>query len=162
MSLRGLQPSETDEWYTPPELFDAIGMRFGLDPCSPGPHHWVPADRVLTKADDGLSQPWSGSVFLNPPFGARHGQVPWLQRFLSHGNGIAVVRAYTSADWFHDLAVQADAMMFPRGKTRFVRPDGTRGECPSTGIVLLAMGHDARQHLRGSKLGMFVSDWDAS
>ena len=88
--------------------------------------------------------------------------MPWLQKFLSHGNGIAVVRAYTSADWFHDLAVQADAMMFPRGKTRFVRPDGTRGECPQPALCFWLLGHDARQHLRGIELGMFVSDWDAS
>jgi hypothetical protein len=27
---------ESDEWYTPPEIFDALGLTFDLDPCSPG------------------------------------------------------------------------------------------------------------------------------
>ena len=83
----------SDDWYTPPAIFDALGLTFDLDPCSPGPGHWVPARRVYTIADDGLSKPWgSGLVFMNPPFGGRNGHVPWMCRFLDHANGIAIVR----------------------------------------------------------------------
>ena len=60
---------ESDEWYTPPEIFHALGERFDLDPCSPGAGHWVPADKFYTKLHDGLKQPWDGFVFVNPPFG---------------------------------------------------------------------------------------------
>src|SRR5258708_600967 len=89
----------SDEWYTPRYYFEALNISFDLDPCSPGGGHWVPAHHVFTKADDGLNQDWGrGSVFMNPPFGGRHGQVPWLRKFLSHGDGIAIVRAYTSSD----------------------------------------------------------------
>jgi hypothetical protein len=56
----------TDDWYTPPPIFAALGLRFALDPCSPGPDHWVPADRIYTKANNGLVQPWQGLVFMNP------------------------------------------------------------------------------------------------
>lgn len=147
----------SDDWYTPPEIFDALGMRFDLDPCSPGPGHWVPADRVFTKRDDGLSRPWAGTVFVNPPFGGRNGHVPWLEKFLAHeGGGIAVVRAYTSSGWFHDHAVHADAMLFPRGKTKFVRPDGSVGRAPGHGVVLLGRGDIACAALQGSGLGLFV------
>ena len=59
-------------------------------------------------------QQWHGTVFMNPPFGGRNGHVPWLERFLDHGDGIAIVRAYTSAGWFHDFAVRAETMLFPR------------------------------------------------
>jgi hypothetical protein len=147
----------SDEWYTPPEIFDALGATFDLDPCSPGEEHWVPAKKVYTKADDGLSQTWGrGFVFMNPPFGGRNGHVPWLVKFLDHGNGIAIVRAYTSAGWFHDHAVKADAMLFPRGKTKFIRPDGSVGKAPGHGIVLLAAGGRAVELLRASGLGLFV------
>ena len=146
----------SDDWYTPPALFDALGLTFDLDPCSPGPGHWVPARAIYTKADDGLSQPRAGCVFMNPPFGGRHGHVPWLQKFLAHGNGVAIVRAYTSAGWFHDLAVHAETMLFPRGKTKFIRPDGTIGTAPGHGIVLLGMGRAANEALRRSGLGLFV------
>jgi hypothetical protein len=148
---------ETDEWYTPPEIFAALGERFDLDPCSPGPGHWVPADRIYTKADDGLAQPWEGFVFMNPPFGGRNGHVPWLMSFLEHGNGIAIVRAYTSSEWFHEYAVRADIMLFPRGKTKFVRPDGSIGKSPGHGVVLLGMGSRAMAALQRSNLGLCVT-----
>ena len=122
----------------------------------PGPGHWVPAERTYTKADDGLSQPWSGSVFMNPPFGGRNGHVPWLRRFLQHANGIAIVRAHTSAAWFHDNAVRAEAMLFPRGKTKFIRPDGSVGRAPGHGVVLLGMGAEARNAMRASGLGFYL------
>lgn len=147
---------QSDDWYTPPFIFAALGLRFDLDPCSPGPDHWVPAQRVFTKQDDGLAQPWQGLVWMNPPFGGRHGHVPWLRRFLDHAHGVALVRAYTSAGWFHDLALRADAMLFPRGKTKFIRPDGSVGGSPGHGVVLLGMGAEAVQALRRSGLGFFV------
>jgi hypothetical protein len=151
----------SDEWYTPPHIFTALGLTFDLDPCSPGPGHWVPARTVYTKADDGLAQPWSGIVFMNPPFGGRRGHVPWLRKFLAHGNGVAIVRAYTSADWFHEWATRAETMLFPRGKTKFIRPDGTVGGSPGHGVVLLGMGDVANHALARCGLGLFVPMGDA-
>ena len=106
-----------------------------------------PACHVYTKADDGLVQPWQGCVFMNPPFGGRHGHLPWLQKFLEHGDGVAIVRAYTSAGWFHDLALRAESMLFPRGKTKFLRPDGSVGRDPGHGVVLLGMGERSNRAL---------------
>jgi hypothetical protein len=129
---------------------------FDLDPCSPGHGHRVPARQIYTKADDGLAQPWSGMVFMNPPFGGRNGHVPWLRKFLDHGNGIAIVRAYTSAAWFHDFAIKAETMLFPRGKTKFIRPDGSVGRSPGHGVVLLGVGAKANAILLDSPLGLMV------
>lgn len=149
----------SDEWFTPPEIFDALGLTFDLDPCQPDHGRAflsVPCRQFYTAAEDGLRQPWHGLVWMNPPFGGRNGQVPWLRRFLDHGNGIALVAARTSAAWFHDYAAKAETMLFPRGKTKFVRPDGTRGGSPGTGVVLLGMGLAANGALMGSRLGLCV------
>jgi hypothetical protein len=147
---------QTDDWYTPREIFDALGLVFDLDPCSPGADHWVPARHVFTKRDDGLSKPWCGLVFMNPPFGGRNGHVPWLRKFLDHGNGVAIVRAYTSSAWFHRWAVFAETMVFPRGKTKFIRPDGSVGRAPGHGVVLLGMGEIANDALSQSGLGFVI------
>ncbi len=146
----------SDEWYTPPEIFRALRLEFDLDPCSPGRDHWVPARHVLTKTDNGLHAKWHGCVFVNPPFGGRHGHLPWLAKFLSHGDGVAVVRAYTSARWFHEYAVRADALLFPKGKTKFIRPDGSVGGSPGHGVALLAMGERCCTALMHSGLGLYV------
>jgi hypothetical protein len=147
----------SDDWYTPPEIFAALKLQFDLDPCSPGAGHWVPARKVFTKADDGLRQPWRGLVFMNPPFGGRRGHLPWLTRFFDHANGIAIVRAYTPSDWWHYMvAPRAEAMLFPKGKTKFIRPDGSVGKSPGHGVALLGMGDVAIDALRDSDLGQFI------
>jgi hypothetical protein len=149
------QIGASDEWYTPPFIFDALKLRFDLDPCSPGPRHWVPANHFWTKDDDALApdKHWWGRIFMNPPFGGRLGHLPWLQRFYANRNGIAIVRAYTSAGWFHDYIPLADAVLFPKGKTKFIRPDGSVGGSPGTGVVLIAFGDDCVKALRNSGLG---------
>lgn len=167
----------SDDWYTPREFFAAFGVRFALDPCSPGPGHWVPADKIYTKEDDGLSLPWSGLVFMNPPFGGRNGHVPWLKKFFEHGNGIGVIRAYTSSGWWHKWMPRADHILFPRGKTQFIPSDATKarliedarrraiakGEdpdkvkfsnAPGHGIALFAAGDQGCQVLERCGLGM--------
>jgi hypothetical protein len=47
-------------------------------------------------------------------------------------------------------------MLFPKGKTKFIRPDGSIGRAPGHGIVLLGMGETANAALRRSELGLFV------
>lgn len=144
----------TDDWYTPPEIFDALGVTFDLDPCSPGRGHWVPARSIYTKDDDGLAQAWHGLVWMNPPFGGRNGHVPWLAKFFAHGNGIGLARAYTSSGWWHDWMPKADAIVFPRGKTKFIRPDGSVGKSPGHGVALFASGVAASHILMAADLGM--------
>jgi DNA N-6-adenine-methyltransferase (Dam) len=152
----------SSDWFTPARIFDALHRIrvFDLDPAHPGrdnPYCVVPTRQIYTAADDGLSKEWHGTVWLNPPFGTRRGQVPWLRKFLAHGDGICLVAARTSADWFHQIVVpNAQTILFPNGKTKFVRPDGTIGKEPGTGVCLIGMGAVCNAALRNSDLGFFV------
>ncbi|WP_162244335.1 DNA N-6-adenine-methyltransferase [Sphingomonas sp. Leaf339] len=60
-----------DVRFTPPEVVEWVLASFGpiaLDPAG-DPRCFVPAERVLTQADDGLATLWSGRMaFVNPPF----------------------------------------------------------------------------------------------
>ena len=154
----------SSDWLTPPSMFAGLKRggisRFVLDPCHPGPDKlcFVPCEHFFTVLDDGLRQPWHGLVWLNPPFGGRRGQVPWLKKFFEHGNGIALVAARTSADWFHEVvAPNAQLLCFPNGKTKFHRPDGTVGKEPGTGVVLIGAGDEACTALLKSELGCCVT-----
>jgi len=152
---------KTSDWYTPKPLLDALDLVFDLDPCSPGPGHWVPAKKIYTIEDDGLRQPWHGLVFMNPPFGGRNGHVPGLVKFLDHGDGVAIVRAYTSSGWWHEHVVpRAELLCFPKGKTKFIRPDGSIGTAPGHGVVLLGMGEVACTALYNSQLGACYANVD--
>ncbi|GJE75545.1 phage N-6-adenine-methyltransferase [Methylorubrum suomiense] len=131
-------PGQSDEWYTPPAVFGALGCRFDLDvaPARFGQDH-VPADERLH--GDGLAALWGGFVWMNPPFGGRNGIAPWLDRFFDHGDGIALTPDRTSAPWFWRAWVRADLVLFTR-KIRFLRPDGSEGVSPSNGTALWAVG----------------------
>ena len=130
---------QSNDWYTPKYIFDALGVGFDLDVAAPeeGPLH-VPARTWYHERS--LDLPWRGLVWMNPPFGARNGLVPWLLKFYAHNNGIALVPDRTSAPWFQDAANVADAVLFVNGKVKFIRPDGSLGKSPSTGTALLAAG----------------------
>jgi hypothetical protein len=153
---------ESSEWRTPKFIFDALGLEFAVDPCAPlDGFYAVPARRKLTARDNGLVQPWGdGLAFVNPPWSEKRGAVvPWLRRFYAHpGGGIFVCVARTSCDWFHQLVLPCSRMLlFPRGKTKFIQPDGSPGPSPTNGIALIGMGTVACAALQRSKLGYCVT-----
>lgn len=146
---------KSDEWHTPKYIFDALDLVFDLDvaAAAEGPRH-VPCLAWFTKKDDGLSSPWRGLVWMNPPFGHQRHKRAWLSKFFSHGDGIALVPDRTSAPWFQEFAPHADAICWVSPKIKFERPDGSIGGSPGTGTALLAAGPIAAAALDRCGLGM--------
>lgn len=149
--------NESVEWYTPPEVFDALGLVFDLDPCSPGPgRSYVPARAHYTAADDGLSQPWRGTVFVNPPYGPH--TPAWMARLADHGDGIGLVFARTDVAWFHRHGVAADVVCFIERRVRFYKGSTAhRGGSPGAGSMLLAFGNASAEAVLASGLGACFS-----
>lgn len=61
--------SSTDMWATPPELYAALDAEFNftLDACAVPENAKCPD--YYTPEQDGLTQPWPGRVWCNPPYG---------------------------------------------------------------------------------------------
>lgn len=137
----------TDEWYTPPHVFRALGCSFDIDVASPGKSKtpWIPAVEYLTTR--GLEIEWHGFVWMNPPFGPRNGMVPWLEKFFAHGNGIALTPDRTSAPWWQLFATRADAILFVSPKLKFIGADGKPGKSPAQGTCLMAASRRALEPL---------------
>lgn len=149
----GAQP-RSSEWYTPPGLFAALGLQFDCDPCAPpGGLPWVPATRQISPPEDGLSQRWTGRVWLNPPNGPR--LIDWMRRMASHANGIALVFARTETRWWHETVPAAHAVCFIAGRLTFVnaagQPAAYNSGAPS---ALIAYDRDSATALRAADLGM--------
>jgi phage N-6-adenine-methyltransferase len=121
--------SVVHNWRTPQDLLERLYRVFGpfdLDPCSPTHDRAKAPVRArihFTENDDGLSLPWRGSVFLNPPYGR---ELPlWISKARSEvvsGNAktaVALIPARTDTAWWHnDIANRAD-VFFLRGRLRF-------------------------------------------
>lgn len=127
------------EWYTPKYVFDALGCTFDLDVAHPPQRTHVPCTRWITQG--GLDATWDGFVWLNPPYAGRGSLAPWLERFISHIDGIALLPDRTSADWFQKYwrGQHIHLAMFTP-KISFLRPDGSKGAQPSNGSTLWARG----------------------
>lgn len=120
------------EWFTPGFIVDAARGAMGgidLDPAStPEANEVVGAARFYTVDDDGLSRPWEGRVWVNPPYGQ-----PTMTRFCERavaehrdGNATAVcviTNNATETAWWQHLATAASAVCFLTGRVRFWYPE---------------------------------------
>lgn len=114
---------KSDEWYTPKYIFDSLGINFDMDVAAPKHRIYchVPANEFITELS--LLQPWSGFVWMNPPFGGRNGIQDWLNKLAIHGDGIALTPDRTSAPWWQEAAKKCDALLFVAGKIKFIKPE---------------------------------------
>tara|TARA_A100001201_G_C4038607_1_gene185941 strand:- start:357 stop:863 length:507 start_codon:yes stop_codon:yes gene_type:complete len=142
------------DWWTPPEVFEKLGLQFDLDPAAPqGGVPWLPTNNYYTKEDNGLEKDWYGNVWLNPPYGRFTGS--WLDKFIEHGNGIALVFARTETIWFHKYALQADSLLFTKGRFKFAK-NGVQKDYASIGSLFIACGNQNSQALKNSGMGWYV------
>lgn len=111
-----------DDCYTPQWIFDAAGIWFDMDVCAPvdPARRTCPARRHLTPVEDGLTQPWEGLVWMNPPFSNLRA---WVERFASHGCGLRLLPMSRSESyWTGRLLRAADAIAII--SSDFIGPNG--------------------------------------
>ena len=118
---RGMRTSATDEWCTPADLFAELDseFRFTLDVASTDEN--ALCERHYTKREDGLAQPWDGSVWCNPPYGGEIGK--WMKKAAQTDRGgvvVCLVPARTDTRWWHEyVAGRASEVRFIKGRLRF-------------------------------------------
>lgn len=148
-----------DEWLTPPEILRVLGP-FDLDPCAPVSRPWDMAVHHYTADDLGLTRPWFGRVWMNPPYGSQTGV--WLQKLADHGNGIALIFARTETEmFFSQVWKRADALLFIEGRLYFYHVDGRRADANSGApSVLIAYGNENAEMLRTAPIkGVYIENW---
>lgn len=145
----------TVEWLTPPELVIKLGV-FDLDPCTPVAPPFVHAKHNYNINDNGLSMPWFGRVYMNPPYGV--GMEKWLEKLKQHGNGIALIFARTETKlFFNHIWEDADAVLFVKGRIKFFNLEGKQGGTPGSPSIFIAYGIDNAIALEKSDIdGKFI------
>jgi phage N-6-adenine-methyltransferase len=130
--------SVTCEWPTPQALFDELSVVFGgftLDPCATPQNAKCP--RFFTAAEDGLRQPWTGRVFMNPPYGRQIDK--WVKKAWEESQKGALVvcllPARVDTRWWHDY-VRHGYVYFIRGRVKF----GDASNCAPFPSAVVAFG----------------------
>lgn len=140
--------SGNNEWYTPTHYIEAARYSMGgidLDPASSEiANRTVQASRYFTKAEDGLAQKWHGKVWLNPPYSQ-----PLIRQFCEavttkYKSGeiqqaVVLVNNGTETGWGQTLLSAASALCFPKGRVRFLDPEGNPG-APLQGQTVVYLG----------------------
>lgn len=144
------------EWYTPPDIFRALGLEFDLDPCAPRlpAASWIPARKRYSLPVDGLTEPWFGRVWLNPPYADQTQR--WVGRLVDHGDGVALTFARVDTPWWQAAASAASLVCMIAGRLEYIPGDPSfrrrsRSGAPSS---LLAFGSECADALAESRLGM--------
>lgn len=120
MINEGLFSSDSDEWETPQSVFDALDKEFGftLDPCATDENH--KCKTYFTKEIDGLKQKWSGTVFMNPPYGRKIGI--WIEKAFKESEldvtVVCLLPARTDTKWFHKFCMKGE-IRFIKGRLHF-------------------------------------------
>lgn len=112
--------SQSDNWATPREFFDELNreFHFNLDVCASESN--AKCESYFTVEDNGLAQQWSGTCFMNPPYGRTIGS--WMQKAyqssLEGATVVCLVPARTDTRWWHDLASKGE-VRFVKGRLKF-------------------------------------------
>jgi phage N-6-adenine-methyltransferase len=127
--------SKSNEWSTPPEFFKTLNreFQFSLDVCATRRN--AKCDYFFTRRQDGLSRHWTGTCWMNPPYGREIGH--WMKKaYESAKNGVTVVclvPARTDTSWWHNYAIKGE-VRFIRGRLKF---GGCKNSAPFPSAVVI-------------------------
>lgn len=133
--------SDSDEWETPDAIVQWAderwlgGVGFDLDPAATDDN--AKASEWFDKDNDGLSQPWYGHVWCNPPYGRQIHR--WIEKAaaeaaLGRCDVVMLLPARVDTVWWHDLVLAyATAVVFFKGRVKFV---GAENSAPFPSVVV--------------------------
>lgn len=102
----------SDEKATPPAFLDPLAEAVGgfdVDPAS-GAEPEPLADTTYTIEEDGLSQDWTGIVWVNPPFSD---MMPWVEKIIDEISSdrvesiLLLCKGDSSTNWWQKAAKEA-------------------------------------------------------
>jgi phage N-6-adenine-methyltransferase len=135
--------SQTDEWATPQDLFDELNreFKFTLDVCA------LPSSakckRFFSPEDDGLAKTWTGTCWMNPPYGEVIGD--WMRKALKAAEQgstvVCLVPARVDTGWWWDSCLYGE-IRFLRGRLKF-GSSSTSAPFPSA-VVIFGPGFSPR------------------
>ena len=126
--LFGLAENRTDIWSTPQDFFEKLHavFNFDLDVCALSEN--AKCERFFSPADDGLKQEWTGTCWMNPPYGREI--IDWVAKAAytaKQGHTVvALVPVRTDARWFQDYCLGRE-IYFIKGRLKF---GGSKSSAP--------------------------------
>jgi phage N-6-adenine-methyltransferase len=135
MINNGMFTSTTFEWSTPQDLFDTLNaeFHFTLDVCATKEN--AKCEKYFSLDDDGLSQEWTGTCWMNPPYGKDIKR--WIKKaYESKTTVVCLIPSRTDTGWWHDYVMEGE-VRFIRGRLKF---SGTKRNAPFPSALVIFRG----------------------
>jgi phage N-6-adenine-methyltransferase len=123
MSQAYMPVSKTDDWATPQYLFDEWNAKydFDLDAAASSTNYkcdnWYGLDHPEESRRDGLAQAWTGTTWVNPPYGRVLNQ--WVGHAAEQLSPVVMLLpARTDTRWFHSYCIN-QRITFINGRVKF-------------------------------------------
>ena len=147
-------------YLTPPHILDAVRAYFGgtinLDPATE-PNNPTNAKTFYTEADNGLYLPWTDRTFVNPPYG--RALMKWVEKICDEADDynpeiVALLpgQRFETRTWQDCLlpCTSLSAIVFLKGRLKFLRPDGTPAKSNPYGSMLYIFNDAERSSILSS------------
>ena len=127
--------SENHCWETPQNFFDQWNelYDFKTDVCATAEN--AKCERYYTPEQDGLKQEWTGTCWMNPPYG--YGIGKWIKKAyesaLRGATVVCLLPARTDTAWWHEYCIRGK-VHFVRGRIKFV---GAKSAAPFPSVVVV-------------------------
>lgn len=137
----GMMTSLSDNWETPPEVFEPLNKEFNftLDVCASKNN--AKCESYYDIDDDGLRCLWQGTCWMNPPYGRQI--TKWVKKAYEsslHGaTVVCLIPARTDTSWWHDYCMKGE-VRFIRGRIYFLKDGKKTTAAPFPSAIVIFQG----------------------
>lgn len=121
-TLQVLFSSKTDDHSTPQDFFNKLNeeYQFELDVCASESN--AKCSKFFTKEQDALKQDWTGTCWMNPPYG--RDIILWMEKaYKEHKKNkntiVCLVPVRTDTNWWHSYVEGKAKVKFIKGRLKF-------------------------------------------
>jgi phage N-6-adenine-methyltransferase len=129
----------SDEWETPPDLFAALDSEFHFTIDVAALPDNAKCALFFTPGQDGLKRRWTGTCWMNPPYGYALRQ--WVRKAHESAQAgatvVCLLPARTDVAWWHDYVLHRAEVRYIRGRLKF-NGSGNSAPFPSAIVIFRA------------------------
>ena len=145
-------------WFTPPELVKQLG-KFDVDVCTTIRRPFdIGVQNIEVERHNSLSVDrnlFGKFVWMNPPYGKEI--FPFIEKFKTHNNGIALVFARMGTPWMQSWISENRGVFFLRKRIAFIDINYKKGTNAGADSCFLYCGDEARKRIENSGIdGVFI------
>lgn len=128
--------SATDLWATPADFFAALDFVFGFETDVCATQENAKCERFFSPEIDGLKEEWTGTCWMNPPYGKTIGA--WVKKAYesakkNRATVVCLLPARVDTKWWHDYCAKGE-VTFVKGRLKF---GGSKNGAPFPSAVVV-------------------------